>query len=39
MTDVDLELVAVGLVVGALLVVAGTRWVEETIDEATGGLL
>lgn len=39
MAELDLEAAAVGLVVGALLLLAGTRWVDDTIDDVTGGLL
>lgn len=37
--DVDLEAAAVGLVVAMLLLVAGRRWVDRTVDDLTGGLL
>jgi hypothetical protein len=39
MADVDLQAALVGLAVAMLLVAAGQRWVAETIEDATGGLL
>lgn len=33
--DVDVEAVAVGLVVGWLLLLAGQRWVDDVVDDAT----
>jgi len=37
--DVDLELAAVGLAVGVLLLLAGKRWVDDTVENLSGGLL
>lgn len=37
--DVDVEAAFVGLAVGILLLLAGKRWVDDTVDDLTGGLL